>query len=89
MDIRCSVALLRFMGHAVVRVVTGLAMSRELCGDKDGKGLVVRAGTCVSDGSNKKSRRGQNRVDPALIPESFAYHWVGRLSHRGPVEFLE
>ena len=86
-DIRLSVSLTHCMGHSVVRLVTGLAMGGELCRDESRKGFVVRAETRVSDGSDKKPRHGQNRVDPAPIPESSTYRWVGRLSHCGPLEF--
>ena len=79
-----GVSLIPSLGYAVVRLVTGLSMSGELCRDEYGKGLVMRAGTRVSDGSNKKYRRGQDRVDPTPITESPAYRWVGRWSHRRP-----
>ena len=73
-----GVALIPSMGYAAVRLVTGPSMtgpsmSGELCRDEYGKGLVMRAGTRVSDGSNKKCRRGQDRVDPTPITESPAY----------------
>ena len=73
-----GVALIPSMGYAAVRLVTGPSTSGELCRDEYGKGLVMRAGTRVSDGSNKKCRRGQDRVDPTPITESPAYRWVVR-----------
>ena len=83
-DIGRGVALIPSMGYAVVGLVTRLSVSGELCREEYGKGLVMRAGTRVSDGANKKCRRGQDRVDPTPSTESLAYRWVGRWSHRRP-----
>jgi hypothetical protein len=88
-DIGRGVVLIPSMSYAVVRLVTGLSMSGELCRDEYGKGLVMRAGTRVSDGSNKKCRRGQDRVDSTPITESLAYRWIGRWSHRRLDRVLE
>ena len=72
-DIGRGVALIPSMGYDVVRLVTVLSMSGGLCRDEYGKELVMRAGTRVSDSSNKKCRHGQTRVDPLPITESLAY----------------
>ena len=78
-----AVSLILCMGYALGPVVASFTMCGGLCGDELGKKLVMRAGACIRDGSNKKSRRNQNRVDPAPIPELLDYRWVGCSSHRG------
>lgn len=61
-------------------------MIRIQCGER----FVMRAGAGVPDGANEKPRGSQDRENPTPITESFAYRWLGRLSHRstGPVPEL-